>query len=47
MAKDVPHVRGKMDIRDHQRTYDGFWSVTVWTTILLIISMILMAIFLV
>jgi hypothetical protein len=47
MAKEVPHSHGKMDIREHQKTYDAFWSVSVWTTVSLIVLLILMAVFLV
>lgn len=47
MAKDAPHIPGKMDIREHTKTYEAFWSVSVWTTIVIVIALILMAIFLV
>ena len=47
MAKDVPHTHGKMDIREHQKTFESFWWWTQWTTVGLIGLLILMAIFLV
>lgn len=46
MAKDVPHTRGKMDIREHQKTYEWFWWYTQWTTVLIVILLALMAVFL-
>jgi hypothetical protein len=47
MAKDAPHSHGNMDIREHKKTYEAFWAVSVWTTILIIVGLILMAAFLV
>jgi hypothetical protein len=47
MAKDKPHVKGTMDLREHKQTYEAFWWWTQWTTVGLIILMILMAYFLV
>lgn len=43
MAKDAPHTRGKMDIREHQKTYDAFWSVSVYTTVAVILLLIWLA----
>ena len=43
---DRPYVKGQMDIRQHTRTFEGFWSVSVYTTIALIGLLVLMAAFL-
>ena len=47
MADNHPHVRGKMDIRAQTETFDLFWSLTKWGTIFVVLTLILMAIFLV
>ena len=33
-------------LREHRATFDGFIKVSIWSTVLIIISLILMAIFL-
>lgn len=43
---DTPHVKGKMDIKQHEETYSLFWTLTVWSTVLCTILLILMAFFL-
>lgn len=35
-----------MDIRAHKETYDGFMAVTKWVSILIAITLALMAVFL-
>jgi hypothetical protein len=47
MAKDTPYQKGKMDLREHKETYEAFWWWTQWTTVGLIVLLILMAYFLV
>jgi Bacterial aa3 type cytochrome c oxidase subunit IV len=43
MAKDYPHQHGKMDIREHQKTYEGFWAVSVYTTVAIIVLLVWLA----
>ncbi|MBR9824417.1 MAG: aa3-type cytochrome c oxidase subunit IV [Alphaproteobacteria bacterium] len=38
MASD--HVRGEMDISDHKATFDGFMSVTVWSSLITALSVL-------
>jgi len=38
MASD--HVRGEMDITHQKDTFDGFMSITVWSSILIIASVL-------
>lgn len=38
MASD--HVRGEMDISDHKATFDGFMSVTVWSSLITAVSVL-------
>jgi len=41
------HQMGSMDIREHRETYSGFIKVTVWSTVAIIVTLALMAFFLV
>jgi hypothetical protein len=43
MAKE--HEHGSMDITEHEKTFDGFMTVTKWVTISIIVLLILLAIF--
>jgi Bacterial aa3 type cytochrome c oxidase subunit IV len=43
MAKDLPHSHGSMDIREHKKTYEAFWSVSVYTTIGVVLLMVFLA----
>jgi hypothetical protein len=38
MASD--HVRGEMDITHQKDTFDGFMSITVWSSILIVASVL-------
>lgn len=37
------HIPGKMDIRDHEKTFEGFIRVTAWAAILAIGVLIFLA----
>ena len=39
------HKHGEMDISDHEKTFEGFMNYTVYTTVFLIVLIVLMAIF--
>jgi uncharacterized membrane protein YdbT with pleckstrin-like domain len=43
MAKDAPHTPGTMDIREHKKTYEAFWAVSVWTTVAVILLLVFLA----
>lgn len=43
MAKDTSHSHGNMDIREHKKTYDAFWSVSVYTTFAIVVLMLFLA----
>jgi hypothetical protein len=45
MADHRPHVRGNMDIREQQKTYADFWWVTQWSTIGIVLLLIVLAYF--
>lgn len=37
------HKHGEMDITEQQKTFDGFIKFTIWTTVVIIVSLILLA----
>lgn len=46
MAADTGHYEsGKMDIREQQRTWAGFTGLVKWTTVSIVLLMILLAFF--
>jgi len=39
------HKHGDMDVSEHEKTFEGFMSFTVWGTVILLVLIVLMAIF--
>ncbi|MCA0273274.1 MAG: aa3-type cytochrome c oxidase subunit IV [Proteobacteria bacterium] len=37
------HTPGKMDIREHEKTFDGFIKVTTWSAVVCIVVLIFLA----
>lgn len=37
------HVHGSMDIREHEKTFNGFIKLSIWTTVFSILVLIFMA----
>ncbi|MEX0282622.1 MAG: aa3-type cytochrome c oxidase subunit IV [Arenibacterium sp.] len=39
------HKHGEMDIKDHEKTFDGFMQFVTYSTVILLVLIVLMAIF--
>lgn len=37
------HQHGTMDVRDHEKTYAGFIKATVWTTAVILVALVILA----
>ena len=46
MSIDTSEGHEAMDYPEHVRTYDGFIKATIWSTVAIILLLILMAVFL-
>jgi hypothetical protein len=45
MADDQKHKRGRMDISEHERTFNGFVTFVKWTVIVIIAVLVFLALF--
>lgn len=39
------HEHGKMDITEHEKTFDGFVRFTKWTVAVIVVVLVLLALF--
>lgn len=39
------HKHGSMDVKDHEKTFEGFMGFTTWTVVAILVLLVLMAIF--
>ena len=39
------HKHGEMDVKDHEKTFDGFVSFTTWSVVVILVVLIGMAVF--
>jgi len=37
------HKHGEMDTKEHERTFDGFVRFTVWTTVIILVALVFLA----
>ncbi|WP_415921361.1 aa3-type cytochrome c oxidase subunit IV [Tateyamaria sp. SN6-1] len=39
------HKHGEMDVKEHEKMFDGFMSFTTWTVVVILVVLIGMAVF--
>lgn len=37
------HKHGEMDIREHEKTFDGFIRFSIWTTVVILVLLVFLA----